>query len=201
MLADFADFEFAQVIHLPAVYEIFDFSNGYDKDRALKSPYGIGRYNERRPGMYNTELFKSEPSAVRDIHIGIDIAAPVGTPVYAFFDGHVFAAGINSAEGDYGGTLITEHQIGHQIIWALHGHLSHASVHKQKVGARFARGEVLAQLGSSSENGNWNPHLHFQLARVKPERCDMPGAVNERDLAKALVEYPDPRLVLGPLYK
>ena len=39
------------VIDLPPDREVFDFTRGYDPHRALTSPYGIGRYDEKRPGM------------------------------------------------------------------------------------------------------------------------------------------------------
>jgi murein DD-endopeptidase MepM/ murein hydrolase activator NlpD len=203
---DFSQFKFAPVIHLPVNYEVYDFSKGYDVDRTRDSAFGIGRYNEHRPGMYKSDLFKSEGVDARDIHIGIDIAAPVGTPVHAFFDGRVFLVGVNEASGDYGGTLITQHEFSDgesresNVLYALHGHLSHASIHNLKVGQEFRKGSAIAQIGDSSENGGWNPHLHFQLSWMTPERCDLPGVVNKKDLSWALATFPDPRLVLGPLY-
>jgi murein DD-endopeptidase MepM/ murein hydrolase activator NlpD len=196
---DFTRFEFSPVIHLPAKFEIYDFSLGYDPERYRSYAYGVGRYNERRPGMYSTEIFHGRGKP-RDIHVGIDIAAPVGTPVHAFYSGRILATGINAAKGDYGGTIITEHRLHDHWIWALHGHLSHESTVVRSAGECFTRGDVIAWVGDEAENGGWNPHLHFQLSWLKPERCDMPGAVNENDLAMALETYPDPRLVLGALY-
>lgn len=200
---DFSCFEFAPVIDLPSDYEIYDFSQGYDPDRTRRSPYGIGRYNEKRPGMYTTTLFSNQEGGLRDIHMGIDIAAPEGTPVRSFYDGKIYLAAVNPAPGDYGGTLITQHQLGNRWIWALYGHLSHESVARAKgagLGNEIRRGDVIAWVGNKSENGGWNPHLHFQLSWARPETCDMPGAVRERDRKKALLTYPDPRFVLGPLY-
>ena len=54
--------------------------------------------------------------------------------------------------------------------------------------------------GIEEENGGWPPHLHFQLSRVEPVGCDLPGVVNREEHAQALIDYPDPRLVLGPIY-
>jgi murein DD-endopeptidase MepM/ murein hydrolase activator NlpD len=191
---------FAPVIELPSPCEVYDFSGGYDPERARSSEYGIGRYNERRPAMYATALFTGGP-APRDIHVGIDLAAPVGTAVRAFFEGRIHLTGINPAPGDYGGTIITEHRLdADQVLWALHGHLSHASVAHRKPGEAIRSGDVIGWIGDRHENGGWNPHLHFQLSRLKPAVCDLPGVVAEGDLARALVDYPDPRCVLGPLY-
>jgi hypothetical protein len=44
------------------------------------------------------------------------------------------------------------------------------------------------------------PHVHFQLSIEPPETHDMPGAVALADRNKALVQYPDPRWVLGEIY-
>ncbi len=198
MLNPFFGVSFHPVIKLPAKYEVYDLSSGYDPNRTLSGPYGIGKYNERRVGMYtDKELFAGEH---RDIHIGIDIAAPISTDVHAFFDGEIFLFGINAAEGDYGPTIITRHLIGDRELYALFGHLTTDSLTGKSSGQKISRGEVIAKVGEKSENGGWNPHLHFQLSWEKPSMPDMPGAVNERDLKRALEVYPDPRLVLGPLY-
>ncbi|GIT41297.1 MAG: hypothetical protein Ct9H300mP10_03070 [Methanobacteriota archaeon] len=55
-------------------------------------------------------------------------------------------------------------------------------------------------MGDKHENGGWEPHLHFQLSLVEPETHDLPGVVAPEDREQALLDYPDPRLVLGPLY-
>jgi hypothetical protein len=55
-------------------------------------------------------------------------------------------------------------------------------------------------MGDKDENGGWDPHLHFQLSLIEPETHDMPGVVSPEDREQALRDYPDPRLVLGPIY-
>jgi murein DD-endopeptidase MepM/ murein hydrolase activator NlpD len=150
--------------------------------------------------MYHYALFQSPSGETRNIHLGIDISAPVGTPVYAFANGQVFCASINSAPGDYGGTIITSHLIGDLHFWVLHGHLSHESVSRRKPGQAIGPGEVLAAIGDKQENGGWNPHLHFQISLQQPEKCDLPGTCSRRERAEALRIYPDPRLILGALY-
>ena len=66
--------DYHPVVDLPDEYEVRDFTTG--KYTPSNFEYDIGRYDELRPGMYNTELFSDE----RSLHIGIDIGAPVGTP-------------------------------------------------------------------------------------------------------------------------
>ena len=61
-------------------------------------------------------------------------------------------------------------------------------------------GSILGWLGDRTENGGWNPHVHFQLSLVEPITHDLPGVVSAVDRDWARKNYPDPRLVLGPLY-
>ena len=185
------------VIFLPEDYEVYDFSDGYDPNRTLRCEYGIGKYNEHRPGMYQGEHFERDR---RTVHIGIDIAGPIGCPVFAFADGIICRQGYNALPWDYGATIITEHKIDGVTLFALHGHLSKASLHLRKEGDAFRRGEQLAELGDKTENGGWNPHLHFQLSYRRPSNADMPGVVSLADRDAALRDYPDPQLVLGKLY-
>ncbi len=198
-MLDFSRQKFHPVLDLPQDYEVYDFCHGYDPERMRKSEYGIGKYDEKRENMYTAPLFGSEEER-RNVHMGIDIAAPVGTPLYAFFAGEVFLFGNNPAAGDYGYTLITKHLIDATPLYALYGHLAASSLREKFSGKKIEAGETIAFIGDRHENGGWNPHLHFQLSLVAPEKCDMPGVVTEAQREQAKRIYPDPRLVLGPLY-
>lgn len=195
-MIDFKKYQFHNVINLPSSYEVYDFSKGYDENRILKHPYGIGKYNEKRLNMYKGPLYVDQ----RDIHVGIDIGAPVGTPIHMFYDGEIFLFHYNSQPLDYGYTIITRHTLDNIDLYVLHGHLSKKSIEGKFVGQKIKKGEIFAWVGEKFENGGWNPHLHFQLSYEKPAVCDMPGVVHEKDLERALKVYPDPRLILGPLY-
>ena len=182
------------VVHLPDEYEVRDFTTGNYTPSEYE--FDIGRYDELRPGMYSTELF----SDGRFLHIGIDIGAPVGTPCMAFDEGEISHFGYNAADGDYGYVIITKHIVGEIPIWALYGHLSADSIKGKKIGQKISRGEVICWMGDRDENGGWESHLHFQLSINEPETHDMPGVVNPENRKTALEKYPDPRLVLGPIY-
>ena len=182
------------VVYLPDEYEVRDFTTGNYTPSEYE--FDIGRYDELRPGMYSTELF----SDGRFLHIGIDIGAPVGTPCMAFDDGEISHFGYNAADGDYGYVIITKHIVGEMPIWALYGHLSADSIKGKKIGQKISRGEVICWMGDRDENGGWESHLHFQLSINEPETHDMPGVVNPENRKTALEKYPDPRLVLGPIY-
>ena len=188
---------FHPVIPLPPEYEVYDFTQGYDPNRFLRSEYGVGRYDEKRPGMYAGDQFTE---GRRDIHVGIDIAAPVGEPVRAFYPGKIFLLGDNDRPYDYGPTIITQHRWLDQTVYTLHGHLSRASLAEWNQGDHFDAGTTIGWVGASTENGGWNPHLHFQLSLVTPTTYDLPGVVSQADREWALTAFPDPQLVLGSLY-
>ncbi len=188
---DVAGLEFHPVIRLPPSYPVFDLTRGPLSTDAV---WGVGRYDERRPSMYTTPLFGGE----RDLHVGVDLSAPVGEPVYAFDDGTVHRAAYNAAPGDYGHTLVTRHVLRGVVVFALHGHLAAGASWAE--GQAIRRGQRLGRVGDRHENGGWPPHLHFQLSLVAPDRADLPGVVRVADREVALRVFPDPRLVLGPIY-
>ena len=177
----------------PIVLDLSNGSEGWDGDRPL---FTIGKYNEKRLGLYKGEQFKG----VRNIHVGIDIGAPVGTKVLAPLAGMIFCVHNNDKPYDYGPTLITEHYIESKHFWILWGHLSWESVENLQQGQTFEAGECLCKIGNEDENGGWPSHLHFQISLRKPVKCDLPGAVSDEDLEEALAIYPDPRFLLGELY-
>lgn len=180
----------------PGAVEVFDFTRGYDPGRE-RATYGVGRYDERRPGMYGQALFTA---GARDVHMGVDLGAPAGTEVFAYDDGAIFLFGDNAAPGDYGPTLVTRHELDGRPLYVLLGHLSRRSLEGKRAGDRFVRGAALGWIGGEDENGGWNPHVHVQLAWAPPERADLPGVVSEADRERARLLYPDPRRILGPLY-
>lgn len=168
--------------------------------------YSVGQYDERRMDVYATDLFANESYGIdgydglRNIHMGVDLGAKAGTPVHAPYDGIVHSFGYNEAKGDYGHVIITQHQFQNVTAWFLYGHLSAASVAFKRQGARVKKGEQIAFVGAPHENGDWPPHLHFQVGLVEPKTHDMPGVVSDAQHAQAKIDYPDPRLVVGPLY-
>ena len=183
------------VVLLPEDVQVLDLSTEAGMEAHRTSPFTIGRYNEVRC-IYTQAMF----GGVRNVHVGIDLGAPAGTPVHAFTDCLIHKMGVNSQAGDYGPTLVTEQFVDGERIWALFGHLSLGSLKGRSVGQKLQRGEVLGWIGNETENGGWPPHVHFQLSRVAPVGHDMPGVVTGADRDAALRDFPDPRWVLGPIY-
>ena len=193
-MIDWGSKEYSPVVVLPDDYTVLDLSLGFWN--LPDTEFSVGKYDEVRPNLYNTDLFGGE----RNVHIGVDIGGPVGTPCMAFMDGEISHFGFNSAAGDYGNVVIIKHEISGTSVWALYGHLDAASVGNKTVGQQVVAGEVVGWFGSFEENGGWEPHLHFQLSLIEPETHDMPGVVAPGDRDQALKDYPDPRNVLGPIY-
>lgn len=194
-------FDFLQPLVAPLIFpgaaEVFDFTQGYDSARTLRVPYGLGVFAEDRRGMYETALFQgAEP---RTIHVGLDMAAPEGTPVFSPYSGEIHGAAILSADGDYGGTVIVRSRpsVEGERLYSLLGHLSHRSAKRWRTGDRVAAGELLGWLGSAKENGGWNPHLHWQLTWLEPTHIDLPGAVAARHRDEALQVFLNPELYLA----
>ena len=158
--------------------------------------------------MYTSELFQNLENHIdgysgrRTVHLGIDLGAPVGTEVHAFTDGLVHSVGYNAEHGDYGYVVVIQHALPSGVdVWALYGHLDQSTIKGKTPGSRIQRGQIIGRIGACHENGGWEaPHVHFQLSTHPPETHDMPGASCVDDRSKALLHYPDPRYVLGPLY-
>jgi murein DD-endopeptidase MepM/ murein hydrolase activator NlpD len=87
------------------------------------------------------------------MHQGIDIAADVGTPIYAAADGVVESSGWNS--GGYGNLVEIRHGDGSLTRYA---HLDHSLVQK---GQQVKQGEQIAEMGSTGYSTG--PHLHFEV--------------------------------------
>lgn len=199
---------FHPIVRLPSQYWVFDFTKGVKSDWQCPFDYQIGRYDEHRPGMYTNEIFSGE----RDLHVGLDIGAPVDTEVFCFADGVIFSKGVNPEAGSYGPTIITQHElqlptsVGSNELtevrkfWVLHGHLSTKSLHMVEVGDAVSKGQLIATIGDEHENGGWPPHIHIQISLSEPIDNDLPGVVRLSDREEALINYPDPRLIVGQIY-
>jgi murein DD-endopeptidase MepM/ murein hydrolase activator NlpD len=103
----------------------------------------------------------------------------------------------NNNLGDYGPTIILEHKISNTKFYTLYGHLSLASITSLKIGQKFVKGEQIATLGNISVNGDYPPHLHFQIIRdIQDSFGDYPGVCSKKDLEFYIRNCPDPNLLL-----
>lgn len=164
--------------------------------KVLVDTWLIGGYLENRKGMYISNIYNN----MRYIHTGVDIWADAGEPVFAMADGEIFGVKDNNNALDYGPTVIVKHDVADRSLYALYGHLSRESIAMLSAGQAVKKGTKLAELGTEAENGGWVPHLHFMISFEEPSDIDMPGVCAPDEVLEISMKYPDPRLVLGPLY-
>ncbi|MFY7786909.1 MAG: peptidoglycan DD-metalloendopeptidase family protein [Thermoflexibacteraceae bacterium] len=156
----------------------------------------VGGYNEER------EFYKLSPNfhttdVPRSIHLGIDIWAAALTPVFAVLDGKVHSFANNNYFGDYGATIILQHDFEGLTFYTLYGHLSLASLANLYEGKTVKAGEQIATFGVPKENGNWSPHLHFQIiADMEGKKGDYYGVASKSARGHYLANCPNPNLLL-----
>ena len=85
-------------------------------------------------------------------HYGIDLAAPIGTPIYALTDGVVEKAGPASGFGMW---VVLRHTDGTASVY---GHINRALV---EVGQKVKAGDQIAEVGNRGQSTG--PHLHLEV--------------------------------------
>jgi murein DD-endopeptidase MepM/ murein hydrolase activator NlpD len=169
--------------------------------------FGIGGYNELRTfysrgNIFNGNLSQSDSNDTaeepRRLHVGIDIWGDEGTEIFAPWGGMVHSFAFNDNFGDYGATIILLHQLEGLPFFTLYGHVSLADLQKVREGGYISRGQKFAHFGNAKENGNWPPHLHFQVIQdITPFKGDYPGVCKLSERKKYLSNCPDPNLILN----
>lgn len=152
----------------------------------------VGGYAEDRLIYRKSKHFGSGPDA-RTIHLGVDVWSEAFTPLSAPLDARVHSFQVNDNFGDYGPTIILEHQLDGITFFTLYGHLSTRSLEGLIKGKQFKKGEEFAETGDAHENGNWPPHLHFQvMTDMLGKSGDFPGVASLREKSYYLELCPDP---------
>jgi murein DD-endopeptidase MepM/ murein hydrolase activator NlpD len=89
-------------------------------------------------------------------HNGVDLRAPIGTPVYAPGDGEVIETDTSATSGRY---MVLAIENGNEVLRAGFAHLSNWVARE---GSRVLRGDLVAYTGNT---GTHDPHLHYTLKR------------------------------------
>ena len=177
-------------------------------DNKLKNggaKYLIGGYKENRQMYRRSQLFDKnlteknlpDDEEPRSMHLGTDIWGNVDTEITAPLGGMVHSFAYNNHYGDYGATIILQHQLDSVNFYTLYGHLALKNLAQMRTGKFITRGERFANFGPPSENGNWPPHLHFQLIMdMGMFEGDYPGVCKLSEAEKFLKNSPNPDLVL-----
>ena len=163
-------------------------AGGYDEPRVLYAAdaYATGAITEER----------------RTIHIGIDVTLAPGSPLYAPLDGvvHGFMDAVERL--DYGPVIVLRHDVsddrGPLTFYTLYGHLERESLAGLTAGQAVAAGEQFAAIGAPPVNGDWWPHVHFQIITdMLDVPCNFNGVAPASERSTWLSLCPDPNLILG----
>lgn len=161
--------------------------------------YGIGGYAEHRTVYSASKVFdgNNDGEEPRRLHLGTDIWGKPNTAVIAPLDGIVHSFAFNNRFGDYGATIILSHNLQGFTFFTLYGHLSLNSIKNIREGQRISAGEIFAEFGIPAENGQWPPHLHFQIILdIGNWQGDYPGVCKFSEKEKWLANSPDPDIIL-----
>lgn len=130
--------------------------------RAQEVMVSLGKFNNYRIAVSKLPLAMPVKSAFRFSshygprwgrqHQGIDLAAPIGTPVFATGDGVVVFAGWQRG---YGNLIKIQHELGTETRYA---HLSKIRV---KQGQRVSRNTLIGDIGNTGRSTG--PHLHYEV--------------------------------------
>ncbi|OZC56046.1 peptidase M23 [Rhodococcus sp. 06-621-2] len=88
-------------------------------------------------------------------HQGIDLAGPIGTPIYAAADGCVADAGEASGFGQW---VVLDHVLDGKTVSTVYGHIDTYSV---AAGQTVRAGQAIATIGNRGQSTG--PHLHFEI--------------------------------------
>lgn len=90
---------------------------------------------------------------------GVDIGAPVGTPIFASAGGNVIISRSQGWNGGYGTYIVIKHDNGTQTLYA------HNSENIVRTGWHVVQGQVIGYVGSTGKSTG--PHLHFEVRGAK----------------------------------
>jgi hypothetical protein len=135
-------------------------------------------------GQVLTEFRNGDDPYAAGQHRGVDIAAPVGTPVVAAAPGTVVFAGVVGSSG-----LVVSERSGDGRYELSYLHLSAASVRR---GQTVGRGATLGSVGVSGTRSAEQPHLHFGVREAGDRHAYLDPLPF---LAAPPAEAPEPRAV------
>lgn len=139
--------------------------------RRISRGVGSVRASSKRPSS-NAPATEAAPKQRYRTHMGIDYAAPSGTPIFSVANGRVIHLGYSGA---FGNLIILEHPGNYHTYYA---HLSNYNV-ELAVGNEVRRGLEIGYVGSTGRSTG--PHLHFEL-RKNGVYIDPYGSKTQLDL-------------------
>ena len=109
--------------------------------------------------------YRTHPTlGIQKLHAGQDMAAPVGTPIYAAAAGTVTTAGMVDGTG----TVTIKHEIDGQVWYTSYLHMYEDGIYV-KAGDTVTAGQMIAGVGNTGRSSG--SHLHFEV-RTKDDTAD-----------------------------
>ena len=166
--------------------------------KSYNAKVAYGGYLEHRDIYKRSAYFhQATPENDRNIHIGLDLWTEAGEPIYAPLDAEIHSFKNNTNYGDYGPTIVLKHNVEGVKFFTLYGHLSLQTLEDKNYGGKIKAGQQIGTLGSMQVNGEYPPHLHFQVLKdIQDYKGDYPGVVNRSELEFYKTNCPDPNLLL-----
>ena len=118
------------------------------------NPYRGGS-GPRYAGYYGRPIESAHRTQGLHGYNGVDLGAPIGTPILAAAAGKVIIAKEGGWNGGYGSYVVITHDNGTQTLYA------HMSKVFASVGANVDKGEVIGAVGVTGNSTG--PHLHFEI--------------------------------------
>lgn len=157
--------------------------------------FGYGGYMEDRDIYRRSPVFNLSEGDSRSIHLGVDVWVAAGREILCPLDGVVHSFKNNNNYGDYGPTIILQHHLKGVDFFTLYGHLTADSLDDLYEGKPFKAGSVLCRVGNFPINGDWPPHLHFQvIADMMSNKGDFPGVCSKAQMKFYGEICPDPKV-------
>jgi len=185
-----------KTLDVSSAEDLGDYINQLKKEKGAKVAYG-GYLEKRNIYKRSSHFNKEKITSERNIHLGLDLWLDAGAQIFAPLGGTIHSFQNNTNFGDYGPTIILEHKY-EKIKWyTLYGHLSLESISNLKIGQQITKGELIATLGTPDINGNYAPHLHFQIIKdLENYIGDYPGVCSEDSLDHYAENCIDPNILL-----
>ena len=147
-------------LYAPASILLYRIREPYFKRPIISGSSGIiVRHDSHGDGEYGSKRRNGR------IHSGIDMVAPVGTPVYAAKSGIAFTGEVPTGYGKY---IMIYHPDGFQTYY---GHLSEWAINPVQY---VNRGDLIGYVGKTGNAASKSiePHLHFEIRKDGTEPQD-----------------------------
>ena len=159
-----------------------------------KASWGLSGYLEFREPLLS--FYPQMREQQRYYHLGVDVIAMAGTPLFAPLAGTVHAAGYEPMPGNYGGYVLLQHQEAGETFYTFYGHLNKDTL--PTLGTTYGAGQQFCTMGVYECNGNWFDHTHIQLLtpRAFEQGYVSKGYCRETDLTTINTLCPNPEVLI-----